>query len=449
MRKNILPSFWRSGSLNWRKPLLYIGLSLTSKVPEHLRELEVLENSSREKVIESKEIKLENLLLHAYKNVPYYTKIFSECGVIRNGKVFLENFESIPLLTKEIIRTEGENLYSKDLGKRKWYKNTSGGSTGEPVEFLQDNEYWDYNLANKLRYAQRVGKDLGQLEIKLWGSERDIFGGSETIKNRLTNFLYNRILLNSFNMSNESMANYVKIINLKKPVLIWSYVDSIYDLACFIERNNLEVYSPRSIVVTAGTLYGDMREKVESVFRTSVYNQYGSREFGSISCEDGKGGMLVFENSCNLESVNIDGQSEAIVTSLVNYSMPLIRFRIEDLIEFGDYNPKTGFGRIKNIQGKIMQSFKKKDGTLISGVFFTHFFYFRKWVKKFQVIQKDFDYIVINIVLNGEKNKSDMADMVKKTKFIFGSDCKVGFRFVDEITPSKSGKYLYTLSEIK
>jgi len=30
-----------------------------------------------------------------------------------------------------------------------------------------------------------------------------------------------------------------------------------------------------------------------------------------------------------------------------------------------------------------------------------------------------------------------------------GKDCKVEFEFVDEIKPAKSGKYLYTICEVK
>jgi len=128
--------------MNWRKPVIYSLLYVSgSKIPQCLKIIKQLEFAGREQIEELANEKLERLLLHAYNNVPYYRKLLPECGVIKAGKVVLENFSGIPVLTKEIIRAEGKNLYSSDYKSRKPYENTSGGSTGEPVKFIQDKEY--------------------------------------------------------------------------------------------------------------------------------------------------------------------------------------------------------------------------------------------------------------------------------------------------------------------
>ena len=41
----------------------------------------------------------------------------------------------------EPLRERFEDLKSDDLSQRRWKYNTSGGSTGEPVRFIQDQEY--------------------------------------------------------------------------------------------------------------------------------------------------------------------------------------------------------------------------------------------------------------------------------------------------------------------
>jgi len=73
---------------------------------------------------------LKNLLFHAYNNVPYYHYIFRKSCLIKNGKLCLVNFGKIPILTKEIIRERAGKLVSRDYEKRRWFYNTSGGSTG-------------------------------------------------------------------------------------------------------------------------------------------------------------------------------------------------------------------------------------------------------------------------------------------------------------------------------
>ena len=70
-------------------------------------------------------------------------RIFDEIGLItENTNIHTDKLGQIPILTKEIIRQEGENLYSDELNKRGAYENTSGGSTGEPVRFMQDKVYF-------------------------------------------------------------------------------------------------------------------------------------------------------------------------------------------------------------------------------------------------------------------------------------------------------------------
>ena len=93
--------------------------------------------------------------------------------------------------------------------------------------------------------------------------------------------------------------------------------------------------------------------------------------------------------------------------------------------------------------------FKCRDGTLIDCEYFTHLLYFRDWVKKFQFIQKDFDLVSVNIVKTGvEVPMDDLEDINKKIRVILGNGCRIEYKFLEDILPSSSGKYRYTISEV-
>jgi len=64
-----------------------------------------------------------------------------------------EYLRHFPVLTKDIIRSRFDELKSNDLRRRKWYFNTSGGLTGEPVRFIQD---WEY--AAKSEATKQIGR---------------------------------------------------------------------------------------------------------------------------------------------------------------------------------------------------------------------------------------------------------------------------------------------------
>jgi phenylacetate-CoA ligase len=70
-------------------------------------------------------------------------------------------------------------------------------------------------------------------------------------------------------------------------------------------------------------------------------------------------------------------------------------------------------------------------------------------VRKFQVIQKGYDYIVIKLVLlDNQKFNELKPELTGSIRKVMGPGCKVEFEYVDDIPPAKSGKYLYTISEL-
>lgn len=438
---------------------MYFFFWRSTKILQHLKVLSKVQFLPREQIKALQQEKLTALLQHAYDHVPYYHDLFDQIGIVANGVVDSTQFNKIPALTKDIIRAQKDRLYADDKESRDYYKNTSGGSTGVPVEFVQDSVYRDMSWANKIMYNRMVGKDDGMREIKLWGSERDIFQGSETRRARFQHWMYNRTLLNSFRMTDANMAEYVERINAKKPVLIWAYIDSAYELARYIKTHNLAVYSPKAILVTAGTVYPEVKKYIADVFKTDVYNQYGSREAGDMACECPEhNGLHVFDYLYVFEILNANMQpcaagevGEIYVTLLMNDSMPLIRYSIGDTASWTG-KESCACGRnlplINDVHGRVTDHFRKADGTVIHGEFFTHLFYFRNWIKKFQVIQNDYAAVTCLIVKSGPENTEDVKDITEKIQLVMGEDCTVTFEYVAEIPASASGKYLYTKSNV-
>lgn len=450
--------------MNWRKPLIYFLLyTAGSKIPEYLRQIKQYEYMSKEDIKKLTNRKLKKLLLHAYSNVPYYREILDQAGLIDKGEVRLENFSRIPFLTREIIRKEQKNLYSKDYKTRKPYGNTSGGSTGEPVRFIQDKEYDEWNIANKIYYKMFGGQGVGDKEFRLWGSERDLLKGKEKFPIKLKNWLYNRTELNAFKMTEESMAVFVNKINRTKPTWIEAYVQPMYEFAKFIKNNNLKIYSPKGVLTSAGTLFPEIKDLIEEVFACKTFNRYGTREVGDVACNCKKQeGLHLSTWNSYIEILN-DKMTptepgkigKVYVTTLNNYSMPLIRYNIGDMAITGR-NQKCSCGRgtpiIEKVVGRHMEVFKTKRGKIVPAEFFIHFIgvvYNKDYIKRFQVIQEDYDHIVIKLVVMDDRKfneyKSAIINSIKK---VMGKDCKIDFEFVDEIPATTSGKYLYTISKI-
>jgi len=411
-----------------------------------------------EKLFNLKEKYIKNLLLHAYKNVPYYHRIFKEIGLVNDEIVDFSKFFKIPLLTKEKIRNE--EILSKDYTTRKIYHTSTGGSTGEPIKFLQDNNYRKWKNATNKYYYQDI-LDIDEVKSKkiiLWGSERDLFTGSIGLKTKMNIWSTNTKFLNSYRMTEENMESYIKIINSYKPDLIRGYTGPLYALCRYAEKKNTPIISPKILICSAETLTDEMRQKIETVFGTKLYNFYGSREVASIAgeCKYGLMHIFLFNNYVEIldnrnRPVKSGIEGRVIVTNLHNYSMPFIRYEIGDMAILGPARCKCGslLPTLKNVTGRITDHFLKEDGTVIPAEFFISFFgvfWNKGLINKFQVIQEDYKKIRILVVPAGNIDRSEKKFIEDKIKIVMGEDCDIVWDFVDNIPKTKSGKYIYTKS---
>lgn len=404
---------------------------------------------------------LYKTLVHAFANIPYYKKMNVAIDQFSEDTIF-EDIKSIPFLTKKELIQEVECFSYKMPGINGVYQNITGGSTGETVRLLQDKYYFDWMMGSKILYDEWAGRCMGECRLALWGSERDLFYG-KSLFSSLADWVRNENKLNAFKASKTDLEGFIRQINKKKPKMILSYVESAYDLAKFIKSHNLDVYSPDSVMTSAGTLYPEFRKLIEEIFRCPVFDRYGSREAGDMACEcERHEGLHLNIFNSYLEVVNKNGEpckpgeeGEIVLTTLRNFTMPLIRYRIGDL---GVYSQKScscgrGLPMLEKVIGRTTDVFRNKKGDLIHGLYFTPVFLLRENVVKYQVIQESEEcikvYLVLDNVLPDDFKRENFDDITDKIRLVMGEETKIEFHLVDQIEPSESGKFLYTISKLK
>ena len=402
--------------------------------------------------------RFEELLTHCKKNVSYYRE-FLDTYDEKSFKNF--DIKSLPILTKDILRNKFNELKSDDLHSRDWMINSSGGSTGEPVKIIQDTYYSYHSEARKNICFQWAGLETGDNLIKLWGSERDILGTNRLL-DKIKNFLKNEIILNAFILSHPIMKKFIKIFNSSKPSVILAYVNAIYELSNFAKNENIKVSHQKSVISTSGVLYPFLRKEIEMIFGCEVYDQYGSREVSCIASEcEYHNGLHISEETIILEIVDENGnecpvgvEGDVLVTSLVNYAMPIMRYKIGDraIMEPGFCKCGRFHKRLKNVVGRSMDNFKLRDGTIIPSEYFIHFIGVvlnRGILKKIQIIQKSYDVIDLHVVYSNEEILSeDIQNIIQAVKKVMGENCTVNIHEKENIAPNSSGKYRYTICEL-
>ena len=106
------------------------------------------------------------------------------------------------------------------------------------------------------------------------------------------------------------------------------------------------------------------RRILERVFGVPVFNLYGSTETGHLLMEVGRGEMRPSHETALLEVLNTDAQgiSELAVTTLTNDFMPLIRYRIGDLVERHERPYYTSY----LVHGRAKDAFVAADGRRVT-----------------------------------------------------------------------------------
>jgi phenylacetate-CoA ligase len=462
----VTSSDWsRSGtqSLSWRKLLIRTAFWLQH--PETLREIELiqsLERSSPKAIRAVQQERLIKLLQFAWSQTDYYREVLESCGAVRNGKVNLDRFEDIPFLTKDIIRSQTERLRPKALPRgRKAHINQSGGSTGEPTKFWQDDVYWAVTIATRTYHFSLAGKNLGEREMKIWGSERDLLKGTLGWRANLENWLYNRKFEQCWHLPEKQILKIIRDMDEWKPKLLWCYRDGIDAVARYITQHGIRVQSPGAIILGGATVYPFMAKQIEGAFRAPVMSAYGSREVGALACQClQRQGHHIAAQSHVVEAIGSGGHpvmeqdGELAITPLMNYAMPFIRYRIGDR---GRLTSRLcacgrGFPLLDSLSGRIVEALSNEKGEQVDPLYFIQMMsevLGGTAVRKGQLIQEKDNSLTMNVVLEAGATaamaKPVLDQMRQKIAAIMGAECPVRFAFVGDIPLSASGKYPYVI----
>ena len=105
--------------------------------------------------------------------------------------------------------------------------------------------------------------------------------------------------------------------------------------ALYCEQHGIKFPSLKFILCSYEFVSVVHRRILERVFGVPVFNLYGSTETGHLLMENERGEMKPSYDTAFLEIVDADarGVGDLVVTTLTNDFMPLLRYRIGDLVE--------------------------------------------------------------------------------------------------------------------
>ncbi len=298
--------------------------------------------------------KLVETLVFAAQEIPYYKDLFKSiqfdpASVSRDIKYL----EDVPLLTKDIIREQGERLYSHSLNNIRHHICKTGGSTGQSCHIAYDQPAADWSSAVTLYARERAGNTKWRSELHFACRFPDMNDPGWPTREDFKCFAMNRSNIFFDRLDDVGLAEIRQTLKRRKPYMVHAHPSTIYALACYIERKFGSENSFKVFESSGELLEPYMRETISRVLGCRVVDRYGLAELGVMAYElDGhERGLQVMDSEGWPESKLTDtGQHALIFTGFHNRLMPLIRYTTGDLAEVEQR--ADGFW-LKNITGRI------------------------------------------------------------------------------------------------
>ncbi len=431
-----------------------------TKIIDTLKVLRKSQYWDDERIKEHQSSKLRALVSYAYNNVPYYKEVFDKVRLKPSDIKSVDDIVKIPILTKEIARRENDRLIARNYDMRYVRKGKTGGTTGPPMIVYKDVHNRSLSLASYYRWFEWMGINYYESTFSLWGASSVL---SHSYKNQVlsntANYLQNKTMFNSFEISKDNMEILCNKIIKAKPVLLNGYLSSLLVLASYLKNNNIYDVCPKALSSTTETLLPHHRVFLEEVFNSPIFDQYGCGELSAISyeCKAHKGLHINQEHIlCEILDDNdapIVGTSGRVVgTDLDNSVMPFIRYENGDKATMISEKCTCGVNQplMSSIDGRVSDYISLKSGGKVHGVFFTDILYelgiFDDSIQRFQVYQEKPGFIDFKI----EGHKSlDYELRVKLLNALKKYFHEVNFSEHKYLESDENGKFRYIINNSK
>ena len=432
----------------------YHGLSL-EEVVHHCKEFDESQKKSVQENMDIQWMRLQDLLKHAYDQVPYYRNVFDQMGLKPESIKTPDDYQKFPLLTKEIIQQQGENLMARDYRGTPLIRAASGGSTGQPIRLFKNPTNKAIEAACTWGYHQWIGWNIGDRAMRLWGSLDQL-----TMKRKLyrlgSKVCINEVRRNVHRMDKHAMSEIAKCLIQFKPKILIGYTNAIYSLAKYLLDENRTCPGLLGIVTTAEMLFPDQRKAMEQAFGCPVFNRYASQEIGQFAGECQKGNLhlniqyIYFEFLKENGSVEKGTPGSVVVTDLTNYAMPFLRYQIGDIAVPDSETCSCGrsLPLVRDIKGRLSDVIVTPNRGYIFADDIAEIFYPMSQVKQFQVIQQNLNTLIIKLVKEHGVG-ADIDEMVqRRIQDAVGGDLDVQLQIVENIPRLASGKHRICISQI-
>lgn len=317
--------------------------------------------------------RLALLVEHASRHSAFYRALYG--GPIDRSDVRLETLPAVtkaatmasfdrwvtdPRLRLESLERHLSDLRGDELYLGEYRVVATGGSTGQRGIFVFSRAEWRAVLGGVMRWSGMIGvRPRFPRRVRMAAV---VAPSASHMSYRMGASIDVGVFATCRLSALQPMAELVAALNRHQPEVINAY-PSVAALLAVEQLEGRLAVSPRVISTSSEMRTDEMTQRIREAWGVEPYNSLGLTETGlaALDCEHHQG-LHVFEDACIVEVVDEEGRPVAsgplgarlLVTNLFNYTQPVIRFEITDLVAMTDDPCPCGrtLRRIAAIEGR-------------------------------------------------------------------------------------------------
>ncbi|MFC2053564.1 phenylacetate--CoA ligase family protein [Chloroflexota bacterium] len=405
--------------------------------------------------------KMSALIPHTFQTVPHYRQAFGKIGLEPGDIKTWEDFKNIPILTKELLRENGETLISSKPDSA-LYPITTSGSTGLPLKTMVSQRAALRANVSRIRSLKWWGIELGDREIRLTNTGLSFKRGwkkfySEYIRTPMRTTLMNRKYFSSLSMTPKMMGEHWKAILKFSPRYLFGFPSAYALFANYLHEKGYDGREANlKLVLTLGEILHEWQEQlITTTFGCPMADEYGSTEVGVIAYSHPCGAMHTMDDGVIVEIIKSnpdDEYGQVVVTNLDNWGYPIIRFNLNDLAKttqnVHDCSLGIGLGTLEGLVGRDQDVLRLASGRIVYYFYFYFLIEHVRGVRQYQVIQKKPDHFELKIIPDGESFNQEQENYIQDVIREHLEGSTISIKIVDNIPKDPSGKLRFVISEL-
>jgi len=395
------------------------------------------------------------LLRHAVAHVPFYRDLWQGMGVQRLGfdpgvdALTPKRFAALPVVTREMIRDAGEKAFSTTVPQAHGGVQAAltSGTSGTPLQFrttgltrfmwraftLRDHLWHRRDLTGKLAAIRAMPSS--RVEEENWGlATAGLCVTGPAVGLHI----------------DHDVAEQAAWLLEQDPNSLVTHPSNLHALAGWFRDRGLKLPNLRDIRAVSERVSPAQRAACREAFGLPLVDSYSMLELGYVALQCPAGDRYhVQEESVLVELLDDRDQpvpqgtmGRVVVTSLLNFAMPFVRYDTGDYATAGAPCPcGRGLAVLDRIDGRARNLMTRADGTLRRPDCDLIELNIVPGILQYQFVQTAVDRVELRVVASRRLDADDGARIEAVVRERLGDDFDLVLSRMDQLPRPASGKF--------